>query len=128
MNLDFTDKESQSIEYIVNCLTISKEEYFMNLHYKNKVTKESLKDQKNFRLFIEDYHHMLENLYEYNFILKDMIEHNNDTKVIDAILYFLDTTIKDPLVLAQIYNIYKKQNKAGSSSYKKPTELSDLPK
>ena len=123
MHLNFTDEESHDIENIVNYLTLTKEEYFLNLHSKNMITKETLQDRQNFRLFIEDYHHMLENLHDYNFTLKDMIEHNNDTKVNDAILYFLDTTIKDPMVLAQIYNIYKNQNKIGSSSFQKQTGL-----
>ena len=122
MNLNFTDEESRDIENFVNYLTLTKEEYFLNLHKKNIITKLALHDNKNFRLFIEDYHHMLENLHDYNFTLKDMIEHNHDTKVNDAILYFLDTTIKDPMVLAQIYEIYKKQNEKGSSSFRKQTK------
>ena len=110
MNLNFTDEETRDIEEFVNNLTLSKENYFLSLHKKNMVTKNALQDSQNFRSFIEDYHRMLDNLYNYNFVLKDMIEHNNDTKVIDSILYFLDTTIKDPVVLSQIYTIYKKQN------------------
>ena len=110
MNLNFTDEEARDIESFVKSLTLSKEDYFLSLHQKNMVTKNALQDNQNFRSFIEDYHHMLDNLYDYNFVLKDMIEHNNDTKVIDSILYFLDTTIKDPVVLSQIYTIYKKQN------------------
>ena len=118
MNLNFSDEESRNIENILKDLTLTKEEYFLNLHHKNMITKETLQDSHNFRLFIEDYHHMLDNLQDYNFTLKEMIEHNNDTKINDAILYFLDTTIKDPMVLAQIYNIYKKQNEIGFSPYK----------
>lgn len=116
MNLNFTVEETRDIERIVNYLTLTKEDYFMSLHKKNVVTKEALQDSYSLRLFIEDYHHMLDNLYEYNFALKEMIEQNKDTKVIDAILSFLDTTIKDPMVLAQIYAIYKKQNDNESSS------------
>ncbi|SFH94506.1 hypothetical protein [Pisciglobus halotolerans] len=115
MHLDFTDEEARDVEEFVNDLTLTKEEYFLSLHKKNALTKETLKDSYNFRLFIEDYHHMLDNLYHYNFAVKDMIETNNDTKVIDSILHFLDTTIKDPMVLSQIYAIYKKQNEKDSS-------------
>ena len=110
MNLNLTAEETREIETIVKKLTITKEEYFLTLHKKNVLTKEALQDSSNLRLFIEDYHRMLDNLYVYNFVLKDMIEQNKDTKVIDAILYFLDTTIKDPLVLAQLFTIYKKQH------------------
>ena len=109
MHLNFTHKEVHDIEGFVNNLTFSVEEYFLSLHKKNVVTKEALQDSQNFKYFIEDYHHMLDSLYDYNFVLKDMIEHNNDTKVIDSVLYFLDTTIKDPVVLSQIFAIYKKQ-------------------
>lgn len=110
MNLNFSNEETHDIEDIVKKLTITKEEYFLNLHKRNNLTKEVLQDSSHLRLFIEDYYHMLDNLYAYNFALKEMIEQNKDTKVIDAILSFLDTTIKDPLILAQIYAIYKKQN------------------
>lgn len=34
MNLNFTDEESRDIENIVNYLTLTKEEYFLNLHKK----------------------------------------------------------------------------------------------
>lgn len=117
MHLDFTKEESQDIEAFVSNLTLSKEKYFLCLHKKNVLTKEALQDRPNFRCFIEDYHHMLENLYDYNFVIKDMIEHNNDTKIIDSILYFLDTTIKDPMVLSQLYAIYKKQNENDPSLF-----------
>lgn len=110
MNLNFTDEETRDIEKVVNSLSTTKEDYFLSLHKRNAITKEALQDSQNLRFFIEDYHHMLDNLYDYNFALKDMIENNNDTKVIDAILYFLDNTFKDPMVLTQLYTIYEKQN------------------
>ena len=117
MKLNFTEEETRDIEAFVNNLTLSKEEYFLNLHKKNVVTKQAFQDGQNFRCFIESYHHMLDNLYDYNFVLKDMIEHNNDTKVIDSVLYFLDTTIKDPVVLSQLFAIYKKQNELDPSLF-----------
>ncbi|MER2040122.1 hypothetical protein [Desemzia incerta] len=74
MNLNLTAEETREIETIVKKLTITKEEYFLTLHKKNVLTKEALQDSSNLRLFIEDYHRMLDNLYAYNFVLKDMIE------------------------------------------------------
>ncbi len=62
MHLDFTDEEAQDIEEFLNDLTLTKEEYLLSLHKKNALTKEILKDSYHFRLFIEDYHHMLDNL------------------------------------------------------------------
>ncbi|MFC6465209.1 hypothetical protein ACFP65_09560 [Marinilactibacillus sp. GCM10026970] len=110
MHLQFTEEEKRDIESLVKQLNVSKETYVMNLHKKNEMTKEALKDYEQFRMFVDDYHRMLDNLYDYNSALKDMIESNDDTKVVDAILHFLDTTIKDPMALTQLYGIYKKQN------------------
>ena len=110
MHLKFSDEEKRDIEALVKQLGISKETYVLNLHKKNAMTRAALKDKEQFRYFVEDYHQMLDNLYDYNHALKDMIESNDDTKVIDTILQFLDTTIRDPMVLTQLYGIYKKQN------------------
>lgn len=110
MNLNLSNEETRDIEEVVKKLTITKEEYFLNLHKRNHLTKEVLQDNFHLRLFIEDYYHMLDSLYAYNSVLKEIIEQNKDTKVLDTILSFLDTSIKDPMVLTQIYSIYKKQN------------------
>lgn len=110
MNLNLSDEETRDIEEFVNKLTITKEEYFLNLHKRNQLTKEVLQDNFHLRLFIEDYYHMIDNLYAYNSVLKKIFEQNSDTKVIDAILSFLDTAMRDPMLLPQIYSIYKKQN------------------
>lgn len=117
MDINFTEKDRQDIEEKAQHLSLTKEEYLLNLHQKNSVTKTSLKDWEKFRDFIDDYHHMLDNLYEYNYKIQDLIEANHDTKVIDAILHFLDTTVKNPMILTQIYNIYKEQNEEPPSDF-----------
>ncbi|WP_080146694.1 hypothetical protein [Marinilactibacillus piezotolerans] len=110
MHLKFSAEDKRDIEALVKQLDISKETYVLNLHKKNAMTREALKDNEQFRGFVEDYHRMLDNLYDNNQALKDMIENNDDAEVIDAILNFLETTVRDPMFLTQLYGIYKKQN------------------
>lgn len=69
MNLNLTEK-TRDVEAILEQLTMINEEIFLSLHKKNFITKESLRDIEHLRLFIEDYHHMLDNLCAYNIVLK----------------------------------------------------------
>jgi hypothetical protein len=111
------NKAFDEIECFAKAMGLSLEEYLITLHEKNQSVKTVLlQDGHGYKDFIEDFHDLLDGMTIYKEAMLAQIKNPKEADLLNALVELLYKASSDPMLLAQLYEHYQKEDDETSAA------------